>query len=277
MLERNPLPRTSNREHWFFTPVPNPEAPMRLLCFPYAGGNASFARTWPRGLPADVEVCSLRLPGRAPRAHERPFERVEPLVEVLLDVVASLLDRPYVLFGHSYGGLIAYLLARRVGERGLPKAEAIIVSATPSPASHGTVSKMSELGDDDLCRALTRLGGVSQAVLREPELRDLFVPIIRSDLMAVDSYVPDLGAVPLDIPLWVFGAERDDRVPPHRLDGWADVTRARYSRQIFPGGHFYLHDDEPRFLQTLSSALIAINETRKGRHDGPQSPTNSCR
>ena len=258
MLSGGPLQHRPLRDQWFFTPAPNPDARMRLLCFPYAGGNASFARTWPRSLPQDVELCALRLPGRAPRAHEPIFEQVEPLVEAMLDVVVKLLDRPYALFGHSYGGLIGYLLTRRLAAAGVRAPSVLVVSSTPSPAAHGKVPKMSDLDDDELCNALLRLGGTAAAVLGEPELRELFLPIIRSDLLAVDRHTPNLQAPPLDVPIVVFGAHACERVPPHRLTGWADVTRAGHREHIFDGGHFYLHDDEPAFLRELSRALTQI-------------------
>ena len=43
-------------EHWVVLPHPQPQARLRLFCFPYAGGGASIYRTWPKGLPSEIEI-----------------------------------------------------------------------------------------------------------------------------------------------------------------------------------------------------------------------------
>ena len=70
-------------------------------------------RTWSDGLPADVEVCPVQLPGRGTRLMERPFTRLPPLVEALAQALVPLLDKPFAFFGHSLGALVSFELARR--------------------------------------------------------------------------------------------------------------------------------------------------------------------
>ena len=65
---------------WIACRKPNPQARLRLFCFPYAGTGASIFRTWSDGLPADVEVCPVQFPGRGTRLMETPFTQLEPLV-----------------------------------------------------------------------------------------------------------------------------------------------------------------------------------------------------
>jgi len=55
---------SSSCDSWIAGGRPNPKAVMRLFCFPYAGGAASVFRDWSDGLPTDVEVCPVQLPGR---------------------------------------------------------------------------------------------------------------------------------------------------------------------------------------------------------------------
>ena len=49
---------------WLTCPQPNPQAKMRLFCFPYAGGSAQLYHKWAARLPSAVEVCPVQLPGR---------------------------------------------------------------------------------------------------------------------------------------------------------------------------------------------------------------------
>jgi len=58
---------------WIIYPKPNPQASLRLFCFPYAGAGASIFRTWHSFMTPEIEVCSLQLPGRETRIKEPLF------------------------------------------------------------------------------------------------------------------------------------------------------------------------------------------------------------
>src|SRR5262245_39152921 len=81
-------------------------APMlRLFCLPYAGGGAAIFRGWPQVLPPMIEVRPIQLPGRENRISEKPFRQIVELIPLITDRLMPLLDRPFVLFGHSMGAL----------------------------------------------------------------------------------------------------------------------------------------------------------------------------
>ena len=79
----------------------------RLFCFPYAGGGAAaIYRTWQQGLPPEVEVCPILLPGRETRFTEPAYVQVEILVQKLSEEISPYLNVPFQFFGHSMGALI---------------------------------------------------------------------------------------------------------------------------------------------------------------------------
>ncbi len=51
---------------WIAFRKPNPQARLRLFCFPYAGTGASIFRTWPDGLPAELAGRLLAGPPPGP-------------------------------------------------------------------------------------------------------------------------------------------------------------------------------------------------------------------
>ncbi|MGH1555837.1 thioesterase II family protein [Streptomyces sp. L7] len=115
-------------------PQDRPAAAIRLVCLPYAGGSAAVYRTWNQLVPSDVAVCPVELPGRGMRIGEQPFSRLAPLVRALADAMEPLFDRPFALFGHSLGGLVAFELARLLRRRGWPVPCHLFVSASAAPA-----------------------------------------------------------------------------------------------------------------------------------------------
>ena len=92
-----------------------PEA--RLVCFPHAGGSASFFLDWADLMPAGVELLAVRYPGREDRILDPPAGSMDALVEPLLQACSALSDVPLAFFGHSMGAVVAHEVAQRLGDR----------------------------------------------------------------------------------------------------------------------------------------------------------------
>jgi surfactin synthase thioesterase subunit len=86
-------------------PSPRPAAARVLVCFTYCGGGPAVYRHWSRALPADVDLALVCLSGRERRLAEPPAQRWDDLMREALAAVRSVAARPYVLFGHSMGGV----------------------------------------------------------------------------------------------------------------------------------------------------------------------------
>src|SRR5262245_54050356 len=77
-------------------------------------------RDWSALLP-QCEVLAVQLPGREHRVREAPCRDLQALVRELAALLASLPPGPpLVLFGHSLGALVAFLLARALCDAGAP-------------------------------------------------------------------------------------------------------------------------------------------------------------
>src|SRR4029079_5067530 len=85
---------------WLARTTPRQSTAIRLFCFPYAGVGAVVFRTWAAGLPADVDVCAVQLPGRTTRMSEAPIASIPVLVDGIVSAVTPHLDIPFVFFGH---------------------------------------------------------------------------------------------------------------------------------------------------------------------------------
>lgn len=85
---------------WVISPKTNPNARLRLFCFPYAGCGASIFRPWVDKFPAAIEVCLVQLPGRESRLQETLFTRLGALLPTLYVYSSeALLDCPISAFG----------------------------------------------------------------------------------------------------------------------------------------------------------------------------------
>ena len=96
----------------FAVPLSQPSpAAVHLLCVPYAGGGAAVFRHWPALLPPTLAVSAIRLPGRESRIGEPPLADIGQMVTAAADDLAAdtATGRPYALFGHSFGALVAFI------------------------------------------------------------------------------------------------------------------------------------------------------------------------
>lgn len=258
---------------WIVRARPNPRARLRLFCLPYAGGGASTYRGWPAHLPADIEVIAVQLPGREERLREPAFTRAPELCQRLVAVLAPYLDRPFALFGHSMGGLVAFELTRQLRAEGrLPVR--LLVSAHCGPRKAYCLPPVSTMSDRDLLGMLRRMGGTRDEVLDDGDVMKLMLPLLRADLSICESY-RYAAAEPLACPISAFGGILDEYVRRADVLAWAAETRGGFQARMFPGGHFFLDDARPRLLQAIADDLTARGAATcaaRPLHDGGPPP-----
>lgn len=240
---------------WIRRLRPGSGARRRLICFAHAGAGAWSFREWPAGLPEDVDVVGVQLPGREDRLTDPPFSNVPDVVAQLIDVLAPELALPCVFFGHSMGALIAFELVRELRRRELPGPRLLVVSAFRAPQLPRRVLSPHELTDAEFIAAVNeRYSAVPDAVASNAELMDLILPGLRGDISICDTYAFGEEA-PLDCPIVAFGGRDDDEVGQSDLEVWESQTSAGFELNMFPGGHFFHQTERDEVLSALTRLL----------------------
>lgn len=241
---------------WF--PGPSPamrDGALRLFCFPFAGAGASVFSRWAEHLPVWIEARPVQLPGRESRLGERPLRSLAEVVGGVTQGMLPLLDRPYAIYGHSVGGLLAYAVARALCAFRPPTWLFIGGRRAPDVAS-GRPSRHL-LNDEQLVAELRRLGGTPPDLLANREWLAIVLPILRADLALSDQEnLSPSGAV--DFPITVFAGDRDEEVCGDELEGWRRHTSGRFEICRLPGGHFFLSEDRVQLLGLIRDRLTAV-------------------
>lgn len=240
-------------ERWFWAARARPAAEARLVCIPYAGGAASVFRGWHHLAPPDVAVCPVELPGRGGRMDEEPFLRMPPLVHALADALEPLLDRPFVLFGHSMGGLVAFELTRLLRRRGWPEPCHLFVAASPAPDTPRPFPPIHQESDAVLKERLHTFDGTPPEALADNELMALVLPVIRADFAVIETY-DYREEPPLEVPSTVLGGIHDRTVRFSELDRWRRHL-ARAELRMLPSGHFFVNDLAPDLMRLVVAQL----------------------
>lgn len=233
-------------------------ARLRVVCFPYAGGQAVAFHPWAALLPDDVELWSVQYRGRGYRFREAPLTRMDDVLDELEPVLSSLCEVPTVFFGHSMGAMVAFELSRRLvaADEGSPVH--LYLSAC-GPPRHGPdrAERGPEPSDAALLQRLQDLAGTPDGVFEQPDLLRAFLPNLKADLRCLRGWHPGRRA-PLPLPITVFGGLDDPFVPVQALDEWRLETSATFRRKLFQGHHFFIKDAYPDMLPLMLDDAWAV-------------------
>ncbi|MCU0489538.1 MAG: alpha/beta fold hydrolase [Anaerolineales bacterium] len=240
---------------WFIRLRPDPGAALRFYCFPYAGGSIPVFRNWLYEMPAAVELVIVQLPGRGTRILEKPYISTAEAVPDLVNALLAEVDRPYAFFGHSLGALLCFEAARAMQQLGKPLPRVVFASGRSAPHLPDPNLPIHGLPEPEFIRKIRDFEGTPQEILQNPDLLEIFLPVLRADFQMNETYRYQPGPK-LDCDLAAFGGDRDQRVPFSHLQAWSELTNRNFLTRLFPGNHFFLHSAQESLLKTILPALI---------------------
>ncbi len=275
-----------DKKKWIRSPK-RKQAELRLYCFPYGGGAASIYRDWQGQMSDKIEVVPVHLPGREDRLLETPIEEIEEYSRVLTEVLASELDHPYALYGHSVGALIAYGWALHLQECKLPLPCQLFAGAFTSPylpnsylrvirknyqqAGCDHIPSLKDLFDSVEEKRLEALYPLlehaEEIAFLEPDnkVMDVFLPMMIADGRLVDTYRFPKNNHQLSVPITALHGSKDDRVTLSESKHWERLTNRAFSLQVFEGDHFFIHQDQAgENVTALIADKLMIDPLPKG-------------
>jgi medium-chain acyl-[acyl-carrier-protein] hydrolase len=253
------LPTPTARSAWTVIPRPLLAPRFRLICLPHAGAGASVYHGWaPLLEQANIELCAVQYPGRERRIQESVVTSAERMIAMLVEQWPALTGgQPSMLFGHSMGALLSYELTLELARRGETLPQHLFLSGRNPPHSVRSMPDVHRLPDAEFVRAIAgRYGALPQALLDDPEMRQMVISILRGDLELVDTHRWSSEAV--GVPLTIFGGTSDPWTSRDELHQWQQYASRGSNVQWFPGDHFF-HQKCARLV------ITAIEQTLDSR------------
>lgn len=239
---------------WVTCPVPKPMAKSRLFCLPFAGGGALEYRQWGNRFAQHIEVCPIQLPGRENRYGEPNDADIRSLACQLKTVLDPFCDKPYAIYGHSMGALIAYELVREIEQSGLPTPRTLIAAAHRAPHLPPRRPPIYHLPDPQFIAKLKEYGGFSDAILESAEMMDFLLPVLRGDFKRCDQYqLPQPSKIKTS--LQIMAGSHDPHVLVSDAQAWSELTTGQCAFNLYEGGHFFLRDQAANVIQAIERSM----------------------
>jgi amino acid adenylation domain-containing protein len=243
-LQTGRLPDRAGRPNTWLVPWSEiPAERPTLLCVPPAGLGSGRYQEWQAALGPDVSVIGVAPPGRDDRLHDPHPSTLDEMVTAITREVVELVkpDQPLVVFGESFGGMVAYEITRRLGDQGRWPT-ALVIAATEPPHLRQTPEE------------LLRLAGSELPADFDDDTRELVLELVRRDVELTGDYqIPSDPGV--DTPVLVCGGDDDDLATPEKLDQWSQFLDMPVQRRRFPGGHPFALDPGSEIPALLGSIL----------------------
>jgi surfactin synthase thioesterase subunit len=234
---------------------PAPDIGRQLVCFPHAGGSASFFFPVSKQLAPVADVVSVQYPGRQDRRAETSPSDLHKLADQLYEALREeFAAKPTTFFGHSMGATLAFEVARRVEADG-GEVSHLFASGRRAP-SRNRGEEVHLQGDDGIVKELKALAGTDASLLGDEEILRMILPAIRSDYTAIETYQCDPGAT-IAAPITVLTGDSDPKTSMDEAEDWRHHTTGAFDLRVFPGGHFYLSAQATSVLAVLSEHLSA--------------------
>ena len=131
----------------------------------------------------------------------------------------------YVLFGHSFGAIVAFEVAKRLEARGC-SVLALFVTASRPPSASSLASSdvpVSEMSIEEMQTYFESRGNaIDPQILEDSEMTELFLNSVCLDYRCLESYQANDRT--LRCPIFAFGGELDPGVSKHHVESWRNHT-----------------------------------------------------
>lgn len=227
---------------------------MKIISFPFAGGNKYSFREIAQNIS---EFTIIEYAGRGFRINENLIIDIELLIEDLFLKVKNEITATddYIIYGHSMGALVGYLICQKIEDLGLKKPQKLVVSGKKSP-SIKRETKLSHLHEKEFWQEVIKLGGIPDELINHLELIDFYIPILKADFTAIENYhyvKKEKLTVPIDV---FYGSEE---ATEEEMIGWQEETTANVTITQMEGNHFFIFnhvDFFTNYFNNLTKNLI---------------------
>jgi surfactin synthase thioesterase subunit len=97
-------------------------------------------------------------------------------------------------------------------------------------------------------------GGMDE-IVQNRELLDFILPVLRNDVMLVETYSHKHAILSLSCPVSVFNGKMDKLVQENDCNRWAECSSGDYSIHEYDDGHFFIRTFKEEIVSYINKVL----------------------
>ncbi|KAI9036258.1 Acyl transferase/acyl hydrolase/lysophospholipase [Aspergillus affinis] len=241
---------------WFVRGNPVNTGCPRVLCFHSMGVGASLFNPFLMDPPEGLDLVAVQLPGLETRADEPRAASVSEIVSNILEDMEKVVGIPHIIWGHSFGGIIAFEVLRALRRRDHPLPR-LLVTGTIAPHLISTWKKRDILVEsfrEDIQPEY--LLAVARYVENADFMRSI-LPLIRQDVPLLLKY-HFKEEEPLDTTITGITARQDDIVYPEEVAAWKTHAKGFNLIEV-DGDHWFVYRNRKLLRETLATIACEVD------------------
>ncbi len=240
----------------------------RIFCIHPVGAGASMFTHFLYNQPKNTDVLAIQLPGRENRANEAPYENMPLLIEDLANIIKPYTDKPFIILGHSFGGIVGFELIKYLRSKFGITPLHLFITGTIAPQLTKEWKKRESIHQTSKHSSSVEKILKTINYIDDVEFLKSIIPVMRHDMPLIMNY-PYAADEPFDFPITGFAADKDEVVLISEVKCWKEQTKSEFNLEIVEGDHWFLGRNRDLVLQRLTEALddAKVSEDRESIQD----------
>lgn len=234
----------------------NPLAKLRLIFFSYAGGSASIFHSYNMLISSEVEIVAIQLPGHGDRFKESLITDWSEMKELIRSEISLLCNKPYILFGHSFGAQLAFEFSLHQTILANPPLHAFF-SGAKAPYLEKSSSPIHHLPDQEFIEKLVAMGGTPKIVSENNELMQILLPMLRADFKLSHLHKVEAKCY-FNFPATILYGNRDNFTSLNAIQAWQHLFSLPININCVDGDHYYINNNRERVASYINEVIENI-------------------
>jgi len=217
---------------------------MKLFTFPYAFGTDGVYYELEKELSHKINVENMNYPGHGKRIQDKLLYSLEEIASDAINTIKTT-NEDYALLGYSMGAKLCCEIVRQLQGTCYRQPKHLFLLASPPPSKNERISKNDEIGLQEACLILGKMGNTPKEILESKEFMEFFHPIVQADAKVLGSYYySEWPFQTLDIPATIISGHQDNAEENEKAWKTFFPTDAPCDFLRFDGDHFFLFEQK---------------------------------
>lgn len=247
-----------SQDKWLIKKKSQVKLSKKMFCLHPVGAGASIFSHFLFNPPKDTEVITIQMPGRENRIDEdHYYDNMDNLIKDIASRIVSEIDCPVIFWGHSWGGVTLYEVAKYLRRNNYPQyknIERLIITGSIAPQLTLLWKDRDSIKETaNKSNSIDRILSTVSYIDDKDYLRNI-IPIMRKDMDMIMTY-KYVAEDKLDIPILAFGAIEDEVVLIEELKQWQEQTNREFSMHLVHGDHWFLSRNKDFILRKINEFI----------------------